>query len=312
MVRPLKNLAEVAVIGGGIAGLSAARHAARLGRLVTLFEDTGLYGGQLATVGHVDGLMVPGRPSGQDLAIPLLEEARGVRVRVVEAGIVRLSSGNVVTLIDENSEEHHPATVIVASGARLRKLGVPGEEKLQGRGVSQCATCDGGFFRKQHVVVVGGGDAAAHEALELAKLCAQVTIVSRGPTRAKADYVDKLEAAENVRFVWGREAIAILGEDGVEGVRLRHVVSGETIELPCAGVFPFIGVVPNGRFLPPDLVNAAGLISTGSELASSDPRIFAAGAIRAGYGGNVLQAMAEGVTAATSAARVLATIGGGS
>ena len=147
MARPLKNLCEVAVIGGGLAGLAAARHAARLGRLVTLFEGSGLWGGQVATVDHVDGLPIPGNFSGQDLSIPMLEEAQKVGVRIVEAQIDKLEASEQLMLTDWEGAEHYPEVVIVASGARLRKLGVPGEEQFTGRGVSRCASCDGGFYR---------------------------------------------------------------------------------------------------------------------------------------------------------------------
>ena len=120
MTRPLKNLCEVAVIGGGLAGLSAARHAARLGRLVTLFEGSGIYGGQLATVDHVDGLPFPGDFSGQDLAIGLLEDARKVGARVIEAQIEALVADRRLTLTDSAGQVHYPGTVIVASGAAQR------------------------------------------------------------------------------------------------------------------------------------------------------------------------------------------------
>ncbi len=305
-MRPLKNLSQIAVVGGGIAGLSAARHAARLGRLVTLFEGSGLFGGQLATVGHVDGLLVPGAFSGQDLAVAILEDARKVGVRVVEAQVEALEAGPRLSLSTEGGEIHHPEAVIVASGASLRRLGVPGEDKLFGRGVSRCASCDGGFFRGEDVVVVGGGDAAFHEALVLAATSRRVSMVCRGPVRAKRDYVDRLSALENVRFVWNSEVTAILGEDGVTGVRLRHVGTGALSELPCTGVFPFIGVEPESGLLPQALRLSTGQVRTDDDFASTDPRVFAVGAARAGYGGNIVQAMAEGVGAAEAACRALA------
>lgn len=145
MTRPLKNLCEIAVIGGGLAGLAAARHAARLGRLVTLFEGSGMYGGQVATVDEVDGLAAPGHFSGQDVAIHLLEEAQKAGVHVVDVPVARLTAGDKLTITDEEGRAYHPEAVVIASGASLRKLGVRGEEELAGRGVSRCATCDGGF-----------------------------------------------------------------------------------------------------------------------------------------------------------------------
>jgi thioredoxin reductase (NADPH) len=304
-MRALKNMSEVAVIGGGLAGLSAARHAARLGRLVTLFESSPLYGGLVATVDEVDGLLVPGKFSGQDLAIHLLQDARKAAVQVVGTGVAKIELGKRITLIDQENKTYYPEAMIIASGASLRKLGVAREEEFIGRGVSRCATCDGPFFRGQDVLVVGGGDAAAQEALVLAKTSRRVIMVCRSPLKAKRDYIDKLAARENVSFIWDSEVSAILGHDGVSGVRLRNVKDGTSSELECTGLFPFIGATPNTGFVPAPLLTATGHIKTSSGFATSDPRVFAVGAVRADYGGNVVEAMAEGVGAAEAVARLL-------
>lgn len=302
-MRPLKNTSAVAVIGGGLAGLSAARHAARLGRQVTLFEGSGIYGGLVATVHEVDGLATPGHFSGQDLAIHTLNEMRKAGVQVVEAGVAKVELGERLSLTDEEGRTLHPEAIVVASGASLRKLGVPGEESLAGRGVSRCATCDGGFFRGEDVVVVGGGDSAAQEALVLTKTSRRVIMVCRSPLKAKRDYVDRLDARENVSFVWDSEVEAILGEEAVAGVRLRNVRTGATSDVECAGLFPYVGVAPNTGFLPAALLTPTGHVRASADLATADPRLFAAGAVRAGYGGALAQAMAEGIGAAEAAAR---------
>ncbi len=299
--RQLKNLCEVAVIGGGLAGLAAARHAARLGRLVTLFEGSGMYGGQLATVDHVDGLPVPGTYAGQDLAIALLEDCRKVGVQVLEANIEKLEAGESIELTDWEGQVHRPEVTIVASGASLRKLGVPGEEQFAGRGVSRCASCDGGFYRDQDVVLVGGGDAAVHEALVLARTSREVIMICRSPLKAQREYINRLDARENVRFVWDSEVVEVLGEMKVSGVRVRNVKSGAESEIAAPGVFPFIGVEPNTAFLPPAMRTASG------HMIGTDPRVIAAGAVRADYGGKAVQAMAEGVSAAEAANRILAS-----
>jgi thioredoxin reductase (NADPH) len=298
-MRPLKNTCELAVIGGGLAGLAAARHAARLGRLVTLFEVSGLFGGLVATIDEVDGLSVPGKFSGQALAIHLLEDARKAGV-LLATGVAKLELDPHLVLTDQENRTYHPEAIIIASGASLRKLGLPREEEFLGRGISRCATCDGGFFRGQDVVVVGGGDGAVQEALLLAKTSRRVIMVCRSPLKAKRDYIEKLAARENVSFIWDSEVAAILGDDGVSGVRLRNVKDGTSSEIECAGLFPFIGVAPNTGFVPASLLTATGHIKTSPGLATSDPRVFAVGAARADYGGNVLQAMAEGVGAAQS------------
>lgn len=304
-MRPLKNLCEVAVIGGGMAGLSAARHAARLGRLVTLFEGSGLYGGLVATVGEIRGLPFSGKHSGQDLAMHLLEDCQKAQIRIFESSITAIETGERLTLRDDTGTMHNPDAVIIASGARLKPLGVPGEQEFLGRGVSRCATCDGGFFRKDTVVVTGGGDAAVHEALELSRMAREVIMVCRSPVRAKRTDVDRLAAAVNVRFVWDGEVCEILGSDtGVTGVRVKNVKSGALSELNCAGVFPFVGVEASTSFFS----GATGPISTTPDFATSDARIFAVGAARLGYDGNLVQAMAEGMGAAESAARLLGSV----
>lgn len=309
MVRPLKNMEEVAVIGGGLAGLSAALHAARLGRLVTLFEGSGMYGGLVATVDEVDGLGVPGHLSGQAVAMHLLEQAKKQGVQVVEWPVAALVLDDRIALTTEQGRTCHPDAVIVASGAALRRLGVPGEETFAGRGVSRCATCDGGFYKDRDVAVIGTGDAAVTEALVLAKTSRSVTMVCRGPLKAKRIYVDRLAARDNVRFVWDSEVAEVLGDKAVTGLRVRDVRDGSETTLECAGVFPFIGVEPSAAFLPAGFLTESGHVLADATTATADPRVFAAGAVRAGYGGNVAQAMAEGIAAAEAAARRLAAAG---
>lgn len=305
-MRPLKNQSEIIVIGGGLAGLSAAAQAARLGKMVTIFEGSGMFGGQVATVDAVDGVPAPGKFSGQDLAIHLLDDIRKSGNVVVEAEVTAIETGRRLTVTDLEDKRYHPEAVIIASGARLRRLGVPGEEEFTGRGVSRCATCDGGFFRGQDVAVIGGGDAALEEALVLAKLCRKVIMVCRSPMKAKREYVEKIATRDNAEFIWGAEVAEILGDQsGVTGLRLRDVKDGTTREIGCAGVFPFIGVEPNTGFLPAALRGKDGLVETGADFATADQRIFAVGAARRAYGGNIVQAMSEGITAAEAAVRLL-------
>jgi len=293
---------EVVVVGGGIAGLSAALHAAQSGRFVTVLENAAAHGGQIATVGHVEGLPIPGVFSGQDLVTHYLGQCRNLGVVFTEAEVLRLEAGKATLRIDTASGVSlHPKSVIVASGARLRELGIPGESEFLGRGVSRCATCDGLFFRDKVVVVIGGGDSACQEATVLARTCGRVIVVARSALRARRDCIEKLAGLENVSFIWDSAVERITGTDGVDGVVLRHRVTGQSSEVACAGVFPFVGTLPNTGYLPRRILDAGQFVACDAHGATALPGVFAAGAVRAGYGGYLAQAQADGLAAAQSA-----------
>jgi thioredoxin reductase (NADPH) len=139
----------------------------------------------------------------------------------------------------------------------------------------------------------------------LAKTSRRVIMVCRSALKAKRDYIDKIAARENVSFIWDSEVSAILGDAGVSGVRLRNVKDGSSSDVECAGLFPFIGGAPNTQFIPASLLEATGHIKTTPGFATSDARVFAVGAVRADYGGNIVEAMAEGVGAAEGVARLI-------
>ena len=307
-VRRRRDIWDVVVVGGGIAGLTAAWYAARRGLATALFESQPSCGGQVATVNVLDDWPPAGESSGVELAAALVDKLHAQAVEVWYQPVRAVAPGKDILRVEAEDRMLRARRVIVATGARLRTLGVPQEEALRGKGVSQCAHCDGHFFRGQDVVVVGGGDAALQEALVLASGCRAVTIVARSRLRAKFGYVERAAGAANVRFVWDTVVDEVLGDGAVSGVRLRNVKNGKVVDLACAGVFPFVGVEPNSGFLPSSVRrDESGRVLTDDSLHTSDPSIFAIGAVRAGYSGELVNAAGEAAAAVATIAGELGT-----
>ena len=294
---------DLIVVGEGIAGLACARHAASLG-LKTATAEGNLFGGLVINVADLEGYSEPG--SGVDIASALMEsnadagvENLGAHVSVIEPAGDRIK---VVT----DAGEHGARAVVIASGARLNKLGVPGEEEFDHRGVSQCADCDGPMFQGEHVVVVGAGDAAFQEALALSRYAGRVTVLMRGERpRARSELVERVRQLDNVTLRSGAAVEAILGENTVNALSVR-LASGAQERIDCAGVFVFIGLTPNAECAPPGVVrDAAGAIVTDASMQTAVAGIYAAGAVRAGYSGKLVDAVREAKEAAEAAARTL-------
>lgn len=296
---------DVLVIGGGIAGLTAAREAAHRGCATGLVEAQPMFGGQIANVDQVDGYPEQEAVSGMLLGMDCAEQCRALGVKFVNGEVKALAMEGSLCVASASGATLQARAVVVASGARLKMLGVPGETALVGRGVSQCASCDGPLFHGQDVAVVGGGDAAAQEALVLVEGCRTVTLICRSRLRAKRHYAEKLMACAKVTVLEGTVVDEIVGKDGVEGLRLRGAEDGSCRDLPCHGVFPFVGSMPNSGFLPDAIRRAGGYVLTDKTLMSSVPGIFAAGAVRQGYGGQLADALDEGGRAARAAAGFL-------
>lgn len=290
-----ENTYDLLVIGGGLAGLTAARLAAERGLSVAALDEGGHMGGLVMNVGRVDGFPAADGTSGVELAAAALEAlvAHGVEIIPETATAIALAGDNKV--VTTESGRHTARTLVLASGARLRALGVPGEAALVGRGVSQCADCDAGFFTGQHVVVVGGGDSALQEALHLADFADRITVVTRGDAlRAKDDYVVRAKANPKFAFRLSTAVEDILGDDGVEGIRLRPAGGGATEDLACSGVFVFVGLEPNSGYLPGAIErDAAGHVVTNTAYRTSVPGVYAVGAVRAGYSGQLADAVDE-------------------
>lgn len=291
---------DVIVIGGGLAGLTAAREAAARGLSVASVDDGGHMGGLVMNVGHVEDYPAAPDSSGMDLAVAELEALVEHGVEIIPEAAVRLDVDGDIRTVATDTGTHRAKAVVLASGAGLKSLGVPGEERLFGRGISQCAYCDAGFFVDQDVVVVGGGDSALQEALHLTEYVRGITLITRGDAlRAKPGFIDR--ATDNTKIAIRCETVVteIFGEDEVSGVRVTPANGGPAEDLACSGVFVFVGLEPNLSYLPSEIErDTAGRVVTGPDLQTSVAGVYAVGAVRAGDTGQLAGAVADAAAVA--------------
>jgi thioredoxin reductase (NADPH) len=238
---------ECLIIGSGPAGFTAAIYAARAGMKPVLYQG-GQPGGQLTITTDVENY--PGYPDGiggPEMMMEFEKQARRFDTDIRYGLVTSVDfSGYPHRVVIDGKNEVEAKTVIIATGASAKWLGIPGEERLNGRGVSACAVCDGFFFRKQEVVVVGGGDTALEEASYLAKLCSKVyLLVRRDELRASKIMQKRIQSLENVEILWNTETVALIGEEALEGVTVRNNVTKEERTLNVTGFFVAIGHQPN-------------------------------------------------------------------
>lgn len=301
---------DVIIIGGGPAGLTAGLYSARNG-LATLLLEGGPPGGQAAlteTIENYPGF--PGGIGGPELMSLFARQALDFGLEMRSEMVTDVDLEGVEKTVTTASNTYRCRAVIVASGAKSRPLGVPGEKEFTGRGVSYCATCDGAFFRNKRVAVVGGGDAAVEEALFLTKFARQVIIIHRrDELRATRVLQERARANDRIEFVWKAVVEAIEGDRAVERVVLRRVDTGERFVEPVDGVFVFIGTEPNTGFLRGKLpLTPEGYIETSADMSTSIPGVFAAGDVRAKELRQVATAVGDGAQAAMSAEKYLAAL----
>lgn len=293
---------DVIIIGSGPAGLSAAIYGQRARLNTLVLEKQPLSGGQILDTYEVDNY--PGLPgmNGFDLGMKLREHADTMGASFVQNGVTKVEKTEEGFRVYTNKDTYDTRTVVFATGASHRKLMAPGEERLAGRGVSYCATCDGAFFRDKVTAVVGGGDVALGDALFLARACKKVYLIHRrDQLRGAGILQEQVKKAENIEIIWDTQVEEILGEEQVEKIRLYNKKEDSRRELPVDGVFVAVGIIPNSQ-LAEGLVSldAGGYIVAGEDGRTSLDGVFAAGDVRTKQLRQVITAAADGANVITS------------
>ncbi len=298
---------DLIIAGGGPAGLTAGLYAARA-MLRSLLLEKMTPGGQAATTFHIENY--PGFPegiSGPDLAQAMENQAKKFGLEVTYGQVKKMSFQEPLWQVEYEDQKFLAKAVIVASGVESRKLGVPGEETLRGRGVSYCATCDGPFFKDQEIGVVGGGDSAVEEALYLTRFAAKVHLVHRR-NALRAEKIIQERAFQNpkIEFLWDTVVTRVLGDSGVEGLELQNVKTKALRTLKVGGVFLYVGSLSNTEFLK-GVVNLdeQGYVVTDDQMATSAPGIFAAGDVRKKLLRQIATAVGDGAMAAFAAGQYI-------
>jgi len=300
---------EVIIIGGGPAGLTAGLYTSRAG-LKSLLVERGPLGGQMVNTTLVENY--PGFPegiAGSELGSLMHRQALRYGLEVVTAEVTSIAQGQSYGVATTGGS-FEVGAIIIAAGSEYRKLGVAGEERLAGRGVSYCATCDGFFFRGREVAVVGGGDTAITDALELSQLVSKVYVIHRrDQLRAGQVLQERAFAHPKLEFIWSMVVEEVLGEKVLEGLKLRNVETGQQSILKVDGVFVAIGLTPNSQsFFNILETDDAGYIVTDETMTTSAPGIFAAGDIRRNSPRQIAAAVGDGATAALSTFKYLQEI----
>ncbi|MED1419064.1 thioredoxin-disulfide reductase [Bacillus smithii] len=300
-----EKIYDVIIIGAGPAGMTAAVYASRA-NMSTLMIERGVPGGQMTNTEEIENY--PGYDSilGPELSNKMFEHAKKFGAEYAYGDIKQIIDGEEYKTVDAGTKQYKARSIIIATGAQFKKLGVPGESEFGGRGVSYCAVCDGAFFKGRELVVVGGGDSAVEEGVYLTRFASKVTIVHRRD-KLRAQKILQQRAFENekIDFIWNHTVKEIHGKDGkVNAVTLVNTVTGEEKEFKTDGVFVYIGMVPLTKpFENLNITNEAGYIITNELMETSVPGVFAAGDVREKNLRQIVTATGDGSIAAQSAQR---------
>ncbi|AOH57066.1 thioredoxin-disulfide reductase [Peribacillus muralis] len=297
-----EKIYDVVIIGAGPAGMTAAVYTSRA-NLSTLMLERGVPGGQMANTEEVENY--PGFDTilGPELSTKMFDHAKKFGAEYAYGDVKEIIDGEEYKTIIAGSKEFKARSIIITSGAEYKKIGVPGEKELGGRGVSYCAVCDGAFFKEKELFVIGGGDSAVEEGVYLTRFASKVTIVHRREElRAQKILQDRAFANEKVDFIWNHTLKEINEEGGkVGGVTLVSTVNGEETKLDADGVFIYIGMLPLTKpFESLNILNAMGYIETNDRMETRVPGIFAAGDVREKTLRQIVTATGDGSIAAQS------------
>ena len=304
---------QIIIIGSGPAGYTAAIYAARANLKPLLIASSVEAGGELMNTTDVENF--PGFPEGvqgPDLMTKMQEQAERFGTEVVYDDVESVDlSGPIKTVALGNGDVEQALTVIFATGSAYRKLGLSDEERLSGRGVSWCATCDGFFFKGKEIAVIGGGDSAMEEATFLTRFASKVHVIHRkGELRASKIMQERAFANDKIEFIWNSEVVGITGAEAVDGLTLRDTVSGTETSLPVGGVFVAIGNDPRTHLVHKqlDLTPEGTIAVAGRSSLTSQPGVFAAGDVIDSSYRQAITAAGSGCAAALDAEHYLSTL----
>jgi thioredoxin reductase (NADPH) len=304
---------DLIIIGGGPAGLTAGIYAGRA-RLKTLLLEKLIHGGQMMTTDLVENY--PGFPegiSGFELSDRMRKQAERFGLVIRSQEVLELKPGKPVHTVVLEDGSLTAGAIIIATGAHYRRLGVPGEDRLVGKGVSFCATCDGAFFKDEEIAMVGGGDNALTETIFLARFAKKIHLIHRRDQLRGAKYLqERIFQLGKVEVHWDSKVVEFQGQANLEAMKLLNVKTGETTVLPLTGAFIAIGMLPNSGWLKDLLpMDEWGFLLTDEVMATNIPGIFAAGDIRAKLWRQISTAVGDGSVAAIAAENYLEELKGG-
>ncbi len=293
---------DLAIIGGGVAGMTAAVYAARSGLNTVIIEKAG-FGGQAALTAKIENYPSVKEIEGFELAANMKAQVDALGVESKYGDVTALTKADGLFTITTPSETIEAKAAIIANGVRRRELGIEGEDRLRGRGISWCAVCDGGFFRKKKVAVIGAGNSALGDAIYLSNLCEEVYLIYRRPyPTATKSYMDTIEGIDNIRLMPRHIPLEIKGDKRVSALAVKNLDTDEVSELEVNGVFEAIGLIPdNDVFANVVELDENGYILTDDEMRTKTEGLFAAGDTRQKHLRQIVTACSDGAIAATAA-----------